>query len=116
MREYWEQVIAKCFENFFISPTQTYNNYKLDPPFTPAYVPFPSPGARDDRKEKALSRNEGEEVPTRSFFSFFIFCSIKKIDFCFLYRMWMENYWTSHTLYLFIVHILRRHLNVSNQR
>ena len=90
MREYWEQVIAKCFENFFISPTQTYNNYKLDPPFTPAYVPFPSPGARDDRKEKALSRNEGVEVPTRSFFSFFIFCSIKKIDFCFLYRMQIQ--------------------------
>ena len=95
MREYWEQVIAKCFENFFISPTQTYNNYKLDPPFTPAYVPFPSPGARDDRKEKALSRNEGVEVPTRSFSSFFIFCSIKKIDFCFLYRMLIEYYGTS---------------------
>ena len=84
------QVIAKSFENFFIGPTQTYNNYKLDPPFTPAYVPFPSPGARDDRKEKALSRNEGVEVPTRSFSSFFIFCSIKKIDFCFLYRMQIQ--------------------------
>ena len=71
MREYWEKVIAKCFENFFIGPIQTYMDYKLDPPFTPAYVPFPSPGARDDRKEKALSRNEGVEVPTRSVFFFF---------------------------------------------
>ena len=72
-------------------------DYKLDPPFTPAYVPFPSPGARDDRKEKALSRNEGVEVPTRSVF-FFILCSIKKIDFCFLYRIWTKYYWTSQTV------------------
>ena len=73
------QVIAKSFENFFIGPTQTYNNYKLDPPFTPAYVPFPSPGARDDRKEKALSRNEGVEVPTRSFFFFSYSVVLKRL-------------------------------------
>ena len=95
-------------------------DYKLDPPFTPAYVPFPSPGARDDRKEKALSRNEGVDVPTRSFFFFFffffIFCSIKKIDFCFLYRMRIEYYWTSYTLYLLNVNVLWKQLNVSTQR
>ena len=68
MRDYWEQVVAKFFDNFFIGPTQTCSNYKLDLPFTPAYVPFPSPGARDDRKEKALSGNDGVEVPTRSRF------------------------------------------------
>ena len=68
MRDYWEQIIAKCFDNFFIGPKQTCSNYKLDLVFTPAYVPFPSRGARDDRKEKALFGNEGVEVPTRSLF------------------------------------------------
>ena len=68
MRDFWEQVKAKVFDNFFIGPTQTWSNCKLDPLFTPAYVPFPSPGARDDRKEKVLSGNDGAEVPKRSLF------------------------------------------------
>ena len=94
--------------------TQTCSNYKLDLLFTPAYVPFPSRGARDERKEKALSGNEGVDVPTRSLF--FIFCSTKKIDFCFLNRIWTKYYWTSQTVQLLMINILRRHLNVSTQR
>ena len=43
MRDYWEQVIAKLFDNFLIGPTQTCSNYKLDLLFTPAYVPLPIP-------------------------------------------------------------------------
>ena len=62
--------IAKCFDNFFIGPIQTCMDYKLDPLFTPAYVPLPIPRARDERKEKALSGNEGVEVPTKSLFHF----------------------------------------------
>ena len=60
MRDYWEQVIAKLFDNFLIGPTQTCSNYKLDLLFTPDQLmfPFPSPRARDDRKEKALRGNE----------------------------------------------------------
>ena len=34
--------IAKCFDNFFIGPIQTYMDYKLDPLFTPTWFPFPS--------------------------------------------------------------------------
>ena len=45
-------------------------DYKLDPLFAPAYVPLPIPQARDERKEKALSGNEGVEVPTKSLFHF----------------------------------------------
>ena len=100
MRDYWEQVTAESFDNFFIGLTRTRCNYKLDLLFTPAYVPFPSLGARDDRGEKALSGNEGVEVPTRSFL--YVFCGIKKIDFCFLYRMWIKYYWTSKVMKLFI--------------
>ena len=77
MGHYWKKVIAKFFDNFFVGSAQTCSNYKLDLLFTPAYVPFPSLGARDDRKEKAQSGNEGVEVPTKSFF-FFIFCGTKK--------------------------------------
>ena len=71
MRDYWEQVTAKFFDYFFIGPTQTWSNCKLDLLCTPAYVPFPSPGARDDRKEKVLSGNDGAEVPKRSL-SYFV--------------------------------------------
>ena len=48
MRDYWEQIIAKFFDNYwyFIGPTQTYSNYKLDLRFTPAYVPFPIPWSK----------------------------------------------------------------------
>ena len=105
---------SKFFDNFLIGPTQTCSNYKLDLLFTPAYVPFPSCGARDERKEKALSGNEGVEVPTRSLF--FIFCSTKKIDFCFLYRIWTKYYWTLKTVQVLIINIWRRHLNISTQR
>ena len=68
--------------------------------------PFPSLGARDDRKEKALSGNDGVGVPTRSLF---IVCSTKKIDFCFLYRMWIKYYWTSKMMKVFMED-LERHL------
>ena len=114
MLDYWEQIIEKIFDNYFIGPIQTSSNYKLDLVFTPAYVPFPSRGARDDKKEKALFGNEGVEVPTRSFF--FIFCSTKKIDFCFLHRVWVKNDSLPHTLDVLILKFLRRHLNGSTQR
>ena len=53
MRDYWEQVVAKNFDNFFIDPTQTYINYKLDLPFTPAYVPLPIPWSKRWQEEKS---------------------------------------------------------------
>ena len=55
------------FLQLFIGPTQTGMDYKLDPLFTPAYVPFPSL-VQEMTGEKVLSGNEGVEVPTRSLF------------------------------------------------
>ena len=71
-------------------------------------LPFPSRGARDERKEKAPSESESVEV------LFFIFCGTKKINFCFLYRMWIKYFWTSKMMKVF-TEDLKRHMDMLSQ-